>query len=93
MQVALTYEEFLLEQEQTKNQLKYYCDNMRHLVCKPYSVQNLHLMADDLGIARAWFHRDHYDIPKKRIPEIQAKVNVVRPRDILMIIKREDTLD
>ena len=94
MQRSLTYDEFLLEQEKNiQGKLKYYCDNMRHLVCKPYSIENLHLMAQDLGIARAWFHKDHYDIPKKRIPEIQAKVNRVRPRDILMIIKGEDTLD
>lgn len=41
---------------------------MRHLVCVPYSVENLHAMADALGIKRCWFHADasypHYDIPE-----------------------------
>lgn len=48
--------------------LKYYMDNQRHLICVPYSVENLHKMAQDLGIKKHWFHskgiRSHYDIPK-----------------------------
>jgi FMN phosphatase YigB (HAD superfamily) len=65
----------------------YYYDKMRHLVCKPYSIENLHKMAVDLGIKRCWFHKDHYDIPKRRIDEIAQKATLVSPRDILMIIK------
>jgi len=30
-------------------------------------------MAKELGIERCWFHKNHYDIPKRRIEEIQAK--------------------
>lgn len=70
--------------------MKYYCDSMRHLVCLPYSVENLHQMAKDLNIKRCWFHHDsyaHYDIPKRRIAEIQAKCQVVSPRIILGIVK------
>lgn len=67
---------------------EYYCDNLRHLVCKPYSIENLHVMADDLRIKRCWFHKDHYDIPKKRINEIKEKVNVVTTYTILEIIGR-----
>jgi hypothetical protein len=52
----------------------YYCDNKRHLVCKPYSIVNLHKMAEDLKIKKCWFHNTHYDIPKKRIQEIQKKL-------------------
>lgn len=59
--------------------LKYYCDNKRHLVCKPYSKENLHVMAADLGIGQHWFHKDHYDIPKTRINEIMNKCIIVRP--------------
>lgn len=70
--------------------LKYYCDNNRHLVCTPYSVENLHRMADDLNIGRHWFHKDHYDIPKRRIKEIQSKCTVVRPREILTIIRENE---
>lgn len=62
---------------------------MRHLVCVPYSVENLHRMAEDLGIKRCWFHAGakwpHYDIPKKRIDEIRAKCELVSPKEILRI--------
>lgn len=64
----------------------YYCDNKRHLVCIPYSIENLHLMAKDLDVDKCWFHKDHYDIPKKRIEEIQAKCRVVSVRRIYEII-------
>lgn len=64
----------------------YYCDNKRHLVCIPYSIENLHLMAKDLDVDKCWFHKDHYDIPKKRIEEIQAKCRIVSVRRIYEII-------
>jgi len=67
--------------------MKYKCDNKRHLVCVPYSIENLHEMAKELGIKKCWFHKDHYDIPKKRIVEIQSKCEVITPREILAIIK------
>ncbi len=70
--------------------LEYYCDNARHLVCKPYSVENLHKMAEALDIKRCWYHsgkHPHYDIPKKRIMEIQAKCRVVSTVEIYKIIK------
>jgi len=64
-------------------------DNARHLVCIPYSVENLHLMADALNIKRCWFHKDHYDIPKKRIEEIKAKCKIVDSKTILKIIREK----
>ena len=67
--------------------MKYVCDEARHLVCIPYSIENLHQMASELGIKRCWFHKNHYDIPKKRIAEITAKCEVVSSRKILEIIK------
>ena len=61
--------------------LRYFCDNARHLVCVPYSVENLHRMARDLGIARAWFDANpahpHYDIPKRRIAEVTGRCTLV----------------
>ncbi|MCH9735812.1 MAG: DUF4031 domain-containing protein [Actinomycetia bacterium] len=65
---------------------------MRHLVCKPYSVENLHKMAITLNIKRCWFHNcnnPHYDIPKRRINEIQNKCTVISPKELLKIIKLE----
>lgn len=71
--------------------MKFYCDEMRHLVCVPYSIENLHCMAEQLGIKRCWFHASsrfpHYDIPKRRVDEIQAKCTVVSARETLRIIK------
>lgn len=70
--------------------LEYYCDTRRHLVCRPYSIENLHQMAQDLGIKKCWFHnvkgRQHYDIPKRRIEEIQSKCNLVTSKEIIGII-------
>lgn len=47
-------------------------------------------MAEALNIKRCWFHPGkypHYDIPKRRIEEIQKRCNVVSGREILAIIK------
>jgi len=66
--------------------MEYYCDNKRHLVCKPYSIENLHKMAESLSIKRCWFHKNHYDIPKRRIKEITDQCILVTPKDILNII-------
>lgn len=65
----------------------YLTDKKRHLICYPYSIENLHLMADDLNIKRCWFHKNHYDIPKKRINEITAKCIIISCKNILKIIK------
>lgn len=72
--------------------IRYYCDSMRHLVCLPYTVENLHRMAEELRIKRCWFHRGsypHYDIPKRRIAEISARCTVITPKQVLGIVKGE----
>lgn len=79
-------------------ELIYLCDDGRHLVCLPYSISNLHRMADDLGIKRCWFHNSsggrlaHYDLPKRRIAEITARCKIISSRDILRVIKGELTI-
>lgn len=65
----------------------YVTDGKRHLVCIPYSTENLHKMAADLGIGRHWFHKNHYDIPKKRMDEISSKCILVSSKDIVKIIR------
>jgi hypothetical protein len=70
------------------NGITYYCDDKRHLVCWPYNIENLHLMASDLGIKRCWFHKDHYDIPKKRIREIESKCISINSYLVIKIIGR-----
>lgn len=73
--------------------MKYYCDDQRHLVCVPYTVENLHAMAFNLGIKRCWFHArasyPHYDVPKRRVQEVAARCTVVTPQEILRIVKGE----
>ena len=71
--------------------MKFICDNRRHLVCEPYSIPNLHLMADERNIKRSWFHKNHYDIPIRRIVEISAKCEIVNSREIVKLIKNEIT--
>jgi hypothetical protein len=70
--------------------MEYFCDAFRHLVCVPYSVENLHKMAEDLGIKRCWFHNGsyaHYDIPKRMVTKILDRVNFVPGKAILEIVK------
>lgn len=66
--------------------MRYLTDGKRHLICVPYSVSNLHKMAEELGIARCWFHKNHYDVPKRRQEEIESKCEVVSSKEIVRII-------
>lgn len=71
------------------------CDEYRHLVCKPYSIKNLHEAAAQLGIKRCWFHSGkypHYDIPKRRISEIMGKCTVIPTKEVYRIIT-DDSVD
>ena len=61
-------------------------------MCVPYNVENLHKMAEDLGIKRCWFHGSkykHYDIPKKRVAEIQERCTIVSAKEILEICRQK----
>lgn len=72
------------------NKLIYFCDKKRHLICKPYSIENLHKMANDLNINICWFHKGkfpHYDIPKLRIKNITERCQVISSKEIIKIIK------
>jgi len=71
--------------------MKYLTDGKRHLICDPYSIDNLHQMADDLEIKRCWYHVGkfpHYDIPKRRLEEISSKCEIVSSKEIIKIIKK-----
>jgi hypothetical protein len=50
-------------------------------------------MAEVLDIKRCWYHvgasYPHYDIPKRRMKEIQDKCQVVSSKMILKIVKGE----
>jgi hypothetical protein len=79
-------QEYDKQRDEFVETLEYVCDRSRHLVCRPYSFANLHMMAEDLGIKRYWFHKDHYDMPKRRIEEITSKCTVVSSKEIVKII-------
>ena len=70
----------------SRGTMKYICDNKRHLVCVPYSIENLHIMAENLGIKKCWFHKNHYDIPKLRIEEITNKCILISSKDIVRMM-------
>jgi hypothetical protein len=68
--------------------MEYFCDTERHLICIPYSIENLHKMAEDLNIKKCWFHKTHYDIPKRRVSEIQEKCTITTSKEIIKIINK-----
>lgn len=73
------------------SKLTFYVDKKGHLICAPYSIKNLHVMADSLGIKRCWFHKSksglhHYDVPKRRRAEMEGRCCVVSSRRILAVI-------
>jgi hypothetical protein len=55
---------------------------------KPYSIENLHQMAVELGIKRCWFHKNHYDIPVRRQTEIEGKCTIISSKEIVKIISK-----
>lgn len=75
-------------------EIDYLCDQHHHngvlrphLICVPYSIENLHRMAVDLGIHRCWFHKDHYDIPIRRTFEIMLKCQIIPERVLFHIVR------
>lgn len=75
--------------------MTYLYDTGRHLICVPYSIENLHLMAKDLGLKKCWFHakkkkkQAHYDIPKseKQRAHIESQSRLISKQLLLSIIK------
>lgn len=66
--------------------MKFYTDGKRHLVCVPYSIENLHRMAKEYLIPRHFFHKNHYDIPVRKRNNIEKKCILVSSKDIVRII-------
>jgi hypothetical protein len=63
-------------------------DEQRHLIAVPYSRDNLHKAAEMLGIKRCWFHKDHYDVPKRMMSRMSETVaEKVSPREIAKIVR------
>lgn len=65
-------------------------DLARHLVCVPFSVENLHKTAEALGIGRHWYHggrHPHYDVPLRRKREIESR-SVLGPSNVIVRAQR-----
>lgn len=44
-------------------------------------------MAEQLNLKRCWFHKTHYDMPKRRIEELTSRCKVVSAKEVVQIIK------
>lgn len=73
--------------------LIYITDKERHLICVPYSKENLHRMAQELGIKRCWFHKNHYDIPQYMLEEVEKVCKIVHHNNIVEIIRHPEYAD
>lgn len=71
--------------------MEYLTDGKRHLICKPYSKENLHKMAEELKIKKAWFHKNHYDIPFSRQTEIEEKCRIISTKEMIGIINGKNS--
>ena len=79
-----------IERRGPQGRLEYITDGQRHLICLPYKVEYLHVMAAELGIKRCWYHAGtypHYDIPKRRIAEIEAKCRRVTTKELISLCR------
>lgn len=79
-----------------RTELTFLTDGKYHLICKPFTISNLHKMANILNIDKCHFeysahgHLPHYDIPRKRKHEIEEKCVFVKWREIVEIIKSSE---
>jgi hypothetical protein len=67
--------------------LVFISDGGRNLVCKPYSFENLHRMANSLGISKDWFSKDHYVVPPGAdwLNRIKVCCEVLSPKEAVAI--------
>ncbi len=70
--------------------LLYFCGEKGHLICVPYSVENLRQMAEELSLHKDWFRNGripHYVIPEQMVEEIQEQCIVVPTREIVKMTR------
>lgn len=66
--------------------LKYVCDKWCHLICEPYSTENLHIMARQIGLDKQWFRKTYYEIPDYLRKEINKQCQIITLIEIREII-------
>ena len=69
-------------------QLLFLTDGRKNLICVPYSVENLHSMAHDLGIPTRYFDRDKYKIPDVIRDDVEEKCEMVSSQTIFRTIHK-----
>ena len=74
-------------EKKSVEELLYLTDGHRNVICVPYSIENLHKMADDLGIKRSWFKEDHYEIPDSYYPQFEDKCERVTTPTLFKTVK------
>ena len=67
--------------------IRYVCDRERHLICCPYSKENLHKMARELNMEKKLFKSNHYSIPEERKKEIEKVCQIITTYEIEEIIQ------
>lgn len=81
--------------------LTYYCDNAFRIVCRPYTIHNLHKMAEELDMPMHRFHTtvnisqpySFYTMPMERQKEIMKKCTVVTMKELFLITQKKSIYD
>lgn len=73
--------------EKSVEELIYITDGVGNVICLPYSVENLHKMADDLGIAKRWYRDGHYKVPKEIADDLEEKCDKVTTTTLFRTVR------
>lgn len=68
-------------------ELVYITDGVGNVICLPYSVENLHKMADDLGIKKTWYRDGHYKVPKEIAEDLEEKCDKVTTTTLFRTVR------
>jgi len=71
-----------------KRQLEFFMDSRGHVVCLPYSIENLHKMAKVLSLNKFSFKKDRYVLPDYKIELARIVSHTVKPATIETIITK-----
>jgi hypothetical protein len=79
-----------IKKDKDEEPLRYLCDENRHLICLPFSLENMKRMAFELELKRKCLSKvpgkRFYRIPLGRLDEIMHQCEVVAAWEILEII-------
>lgn len=69
------------------DKLLYLTDGVENVICLPYSKENMHKMADDLGIKKSWFKNDRFKVTKEFLDENEDALETVLPTTLFRSIR------